>query len=215
MGVIGATTHLNWLNHLVQPLYRRSVARYVAKVPLPWDQGMRMIPTQMMNLNQVMKTTTCSCFQRSALLSWRQCSRLRWMPLVGENNGKAWAFRLQMVKRIWTWLVHCINHSQKYHQSWQRLSQNSETLVRSSRTTGCNCGQDTDQRTNYGAKDKRSSVQRICIQTAIAYLMRKIGPLTRSASGSYGRQAGRQTMAGFWILGNPLQAKLFGFLLCL
>ena len=38
-------------------------------------------------------------------------------------------------------------------------------------------------------------------------------------SGSYGRQAsrqaGRQNMAGFQHLENPLQVKLFGFLLCL
>ena len=39
-----------------------------------------------------------------------------------------------------------------------------------------------------------------------------------SASGSYGRQAGWQTTqntAGFQNLSNPLQVKLFGYLLCL
>ena len=48
-----------------------------------------------------------------------------------------------------------------------------------------------DQRTSYGAKDKRSSVQRIRIYTAIAYLVRKNWASTPSASGSYGRLAGR------------------------
>ena len=49
-----------------------------------------------------------------------------------------------------------------------------------------------DQRTSYGAKDKRSSVQRIRIKTAIAYIVRKNWASTPSASGSYGKQAGRQ-----------------------
>ena len=46
-----------------------------------------------------------------------------------------------------------------------------------------------DQRTSYGAKGKHSSVQRICILTAIAYLVRKNWASTPSASGSYGRLA--------------------------
>ena len=48
-----------------------------------------------------------------------------------------------------------------------------------------------DQRTSYDAKNKHSSVQRIHIQTAIAFLVRKNWNLMPSAGGSYGRQAGR------------------------
>ena len=48
-----------------------------------------------------------------------------------------------------------------------------------------------DQRTSYGAKGKRSSVQRIRIYTAIAYLVRKNWASAPSASGSYSRLAGR------------------------
>ena len=45
--------------------------------------------------------------------------------------------------------------------------------------------------------------------------MRKNWASTPSASGSYGRQAGRRNTAGFRNFENPLQVKLFGFLLCL
>ena len=49
--------------------------------------------------------------------------------------------------------------------------------------------------------------------------MRKNWASTPSASGSYGWQAGwqagRRNMAGFQNLENPLQVKVFGFLLCL
>ena len=49
--------------------------------------------------------------------------------------------------------------------------------------------------------------------------MRKNWVSTPSASGSYGRlagwQAGRRNTARFRNLENPLQVKLFGFLLCL
>ena len=55
--------------------------------------------------------------------------------------------------------------------------------------------------------------------SAIAYLVRKNWASTPSTSGSYGRQAGRlagrRNTAGFRNLENPLQVKLFGFLLCL
>ena len=59
------------------------------KSPLVRDleRGTRMMPTQMTNLNQVMKMTTCSHFQRLAVPSWRQCSRLKWSPLLG---GRRW-----------------------------------------------------------------------------------------------------------------------------
>ena len=43
-----------------------------------------------------------------------------------------------------------------------------------------------------GAKDKHSLVQWTCIYTAIAFLAKKLDP-TSSVSGSYGRQASRQT----------------------
>ena len=43
--------------------------------------------------------------------------------------------------------------------------------------------------------------------------MRKNWASTPSDSGSYGRQAGRRNTAGFQNLENPLQVKLFGFLL--
>ena len=49
-----------------------------------------------------------------------------------------------------------------------------------------------DQRKSYGTKDKRSSIQWICIQTAIAFLVRKTQIHTPITSGSYSRQAGRQ-----------------------
>ena len=72
-----------------------------------------------------------------------------------------------------------------------------------------------DQRTSYGTKDKRSSVQRTHIQTAITYPVRKHWTSSPSTSRSYNRQAGGLNTAGFQNLENPLQIKLFGFLLCL
>ena len=49
-----------------------------------------------------------------------------------------------------------------------------------------------DQRKSYGAKDKCSLVQWICIKTAIAFLVRTNWTPMPNTSGSYGRQAGRQ-----------------------
>ena len=46
-----------------------------------------------------------------------------------------------------------------------------------------------DQRISYGAKYKRTSVQRICTETAIGYLVRENWTSIPSASGSYGRLA--------------------------
>ena len=63
-----------------------------------------------------------------------------------------------------------------------------------------------NQKTSYGAKDKRSSLQWIRIQTAIAFLVRTNWTPTSSASGSHGRQADRRKMAGFQNLENPLHA---------
>ena len=61
-----------------------------------------------------------------------------------------------------------------------------------------------DQRTNYGAKDQNSSVQKVRIYTGIAYLVRKNWTFTPSAIGSYSRQeAGRladETRLDFQIL---------------
>ena len=54
-----------------------------------------------------------------------------------------------------------------------------------------------DQRTSYGAKDKRSLVQCIHIYTAIIFLMRKNWIPTLSTSGPYGRLAGKQNKPGF------------------
>ena len=52
-----------------------------------------------------------------------------------------------------------------------------------------------DQRTSYGAKDKHSSVQRICIYTATTYLVRKNWASTPSTTAGW--QASRQNTAGF------------------
>ena len=56
-------------------------------------------------------------------------------------------------------------------------------------------------------------------QQSPSYLVRKNWASTPSVSGSYGRQAGRlagrQNTAEFRNFENPLQVKLFGFLLCL
>ena len=72
------------------------------------------------------------------------------------------------------------------------------------------------QRTSHGTKDKLSLVQQIHIQTAIAFRVRKTGALHLALMGLMaGMQAGRQNMAGILNLENPLQIKLFGFLLCL
>ena len=47
-------------------------------------------------------------------------------------------------------------------------------------------------------------------------LREKTGPLHLALVGlTAGRQAGRRNTAGFRNLENPLQVKLFGFLLCL
>ena len=47
-----------------------------------------------------------------------------------------------------------------------------------------------DQRTSFGAEDKRSSVQQNRVETSITYLARKNWTHTPRASGSYGRLAG-------------------------
>ena len=49
-----------------------------------------------------------------------------------------------------------------------------------------------DQRTNYGAEDKNSSVQQIHVLTVITFLVRKNWTHPPSASESYGRLAGWQ-----------------------
>ena len=63
--------------------------------------------------------------------------------------------------------------------------------------------------------DKLSLVQQIHIQIAIAFRVRKTGALYLALVGLMaGMQAGRRNMAGILNRENPLQIKLFGFLLC-
>ena len=66
-----------------------------------------------------------------------------------------------------------------------------------------------DQRTSYGAMDKHSLVQRICIRQQSPILSEKTGPLYLALvglmAGRRSRQAVRQNTAGYWNLENPLQ----------
>ena len=73
-----------------------------------------------------------------------------------------------------------------------------------------------DQRTSYGAEDKRSSVQQSCLQTVIAFIAgEKNWTHMPSASGSNSRLADRQNRDELQKFQNSLQAELFGFLLYL
>ena len=72
-----------------------------------------------------------------------------------------------------------------------------------------------DQRISYGTKDKHSSVQIDSYLDSNCLSCEKNWSPTPSTIGSYGRQPGRQNMAGFQNRSNPIQVKLFGFLLCL